>query len=302
MTETECREPEPMQRDLATKVRSLRAPGPDGVGAGAEMVERRQTPSELAILRAEMQQMLEWHFATHTVSALAHEVNQPLASICALAAAASRILAADGSTAFTQTADRARLEQILQRIAGEAERAGGVVRDLMKSLHTPDTRLEDLALATLLPEAVRVARGIGFDDCEMLIECAEDLRPVRVNRLQVEKLLLNLIGNAVEAMRLANQSVRRIWLSAEVHDAGRAARVTVRDAGPGIDRELEPQMFQPFVTTKASGMGMGLTICRTLVEALGGRLWYQAHEGPGASFCFTLPFAAPDTCVTTRRC
>jgi C4-dicarboxylate-specific signal transduction histidine kinase len=106
-------------------------------------------------------------------------------------------------------------------------------------------------------------------------------------------VLLNLISNAADAMRDADAPNGRIWISIAVAASGREATISVRDEGPGIGAGMEQQMFQPFVTTKATGLGMGLSICRSLVEAQGGRLWHEAHHGPGACFRFTLPLARP---------
>ncbi len=248
-----------------------------------DITESRRTESELATLRSELQQVMEWQVARHTVAALAHEINQPLSSISALCEAASRMLVAG--------ARPERLEQTLRHLAVESERVGGVVRHLLESLRQPDTRVAPVALAAMLREAVNMVRANGYNGCEVLVECADDFPAVRVNRMQVEKVLLNLIGNSIEAMRPARKPPGRVWISASLVAAGSEACITVRDEGPGIGGALEQQIFHPFVTTKSSGIGMGLAISRSLVEAQGGKLWHDAHDGPGATFRFTLPLA-----------
>ena len=261
-----------------------------GIIISAENVTRyRQAEEQLAKMRNEMQQTLEWQVAIQTVAALAHEMNQPLGSISILCAAANRMLANKCADCISigDTARPGRLEQTLTRMAAEAERASGVVRHLLESLRKPENKREPTALPILLKETVGLARSDWFDEYRVTIDCPPDLPPVLVNRLQVQKVLLNLIGNAIEAMSQENTAHRRIWISA---GAGDCARITVRDEGPGVAEEIRSQMFHPFVTSKPNGTGMGLAISRSLIEAQGGKLWYEAQDGPGATFRFTLPF------------
>jgi PAS domain S-box-containing protein len=254
-----------------------------------DTTERKQSESQLAILRGEMTRELERQVAIQTAAALAHEINQPLASLSALCEAARRMLAMDGAAIPTGQPDQ--LQEIMQRMAAESERAGGAVRFLLESLHRPETVIEECALARILQESVRIAQSAGLSGYKILINCAADLHPVWINRLQVEKVLQNLILNGVEAMQEAGNTRGRMWISADVTSEGNSACVTVRDEGPGIRQELGQQIFDPFITTKSSGMGMGLAISRTLIEAQGGKLWYEGDSGPGATFCFTLPFS-----------
>jgi two-component system, LuxR family, sensor kinase FixL len=129
-------------------------------------------------------------------------------------------------------------------------------------------------------------RGVGrFNVIPM-----PDLSTVRGSRLQIEKVLLNLLGNSVDAMREAGLKGRDAGITLRLSVDGGKARVSVSDLGPGLDPAIAQRIFEPFFSTKAKGIGMGLTISRALVEAHGGRLWYEAGPGPGATFHFTIPF------------
>ena len=117
------------------------------------------------------------------------------------------------------------------------------------------------------------------------------LLPVRGDRVQLQQVIVNLILNAIEAMSAVEKGARKLSISTEQSQSG-GVLVAIRDSGPGIDAEKIEQVFQPFYTTKASGMGMGLSICRSIIAAHGGRLWAEANQPVGAQFQFTLP---PDT-------
>lgn len=255
-----------------------------------DISRRQRAEAELAATRADMEQIIEWQVARNTAAALAHELNQPLTALSALSEAASRILArlpADGS------AGKERLEAIAQRLAIESERAGNVVRNLLDSLHRPVSKTAAHELALILGKAAGVARSTVTGDYRLVVDCAPDLQPVMANYQQFEKILLNLAGNGADAMRNAGITTGGISITAGAAKDGACACISVRDEGPGIAPGMEWEMFQPFVTTRPDGMGMGLPIARALVEAQGGKLWHQAGPGQGACFCFTLPFSRP---------
>jgi PAS domain S-box-containing protein len=254
-----------------------------------DITESKRQASELSALRTDMQSMMEWQVARHTIAALAHEINQPLASVSVLCEAASRMLAMDGLPNDSAAERPKRLEQTLQRMASESERAGTVIRQLMNSVRQPDVTLEPTLLNVLLDEASKIVRhDIAFDG-RIHISCPGNLTPININQLQITKVLVNLLNNSVQAMQSVQMSEGDIWISAALEPDGSAVRVSVRDSGPGIDAKTEREMFQAFATTKPNGLGMGLVISRALVEAHGGKLWLEADTIDGAIFHFTLP-------------
>jgi C4-dicarboxylate-specific signal transduction histidine kinase len=253
-----------------------------------DTTQRKRQASELSALRTEMQTMMEWQVARHTVAALAHEINQPLASMSVLCEAAGRMLVSHDLAQGSGGA-HPKLAQALQRMASETQRAGVVVRQLVKSMQQPDIALEPIGLSELLRDAANMVLDEGRFDCQIHISCPTDLPPVRANRLKITKVLLNLLGNAAQAMQSAQNAPGEIWIDAVLAQGATVVDVSVRDAGPGVTAEQELAIFQPFFTTKSHGLGMGLVISRALIEAHGGKLWLQAPAGLGATFHFTLP-------------
>jgi signal transduction histidine kinase len=176
----------------------------------------------------------------------------------------------------------------LESSALQAQRAGQVMRELLLFLQKSESSIElvDLNDAAHRALAIIEADGYGF---RTTLELAAELKPVVANRLQVEKVMVNLLRNSLEAMRNAGVSGKHIAIRTAAD--GSVAHVTIRDNGPGLNRETASQIFEPFFTTKPTGLGMGLTISRTLIEAHGGKLWSEIKPAPGATFHFTLPFS-----------
>lgn len=260
-------------------------------GTFQDITERKMKESELRSLRTELQHILDWQITRHTAAALAHEINQPLASISALCEALRRMIVVNNSSNIADDAWSKSVEENLLRISIESERAGSAVHHLLHSLRKPDTVVEKASLSAILIETLSIGQSDGLPKDGVLIECPIDLPPVLVNRLQLEKVLLNLISNGLEAMRDAGNPQGRVRISTGVTEDGTSALVTVSDCGPGVSSDIQAQIFHPFVTTKAYGIGMGLAISRALVEGQGGKLWHEPQDGPGATFRFTVPFS-----------
>jgi two-component system sensor kinase FixL len=214
-------------------------------------------------------------------SALAHELNQPLTAIINYAQAARRAL---GSA---DDARQSALASLLDKASQQATRAGQIIHRLRQFIAKGETEraLEDLnavveeasALALIGTAGKRIAVRRAF---------AADLPPVLIDRVQIHQVVTNLLRNSIDA--LAEVERREIVLATRRAGAD-AIEVTVADSGPGLDPALAGRLFQPFVTTKPEGIGIGLSICRSIVDAHGGRLWASANPGGGTTFHIRLP-------------
>jgi PAS domain S-box-containing protein len=216
-------------------------------------------------------------------SAIAHEINQPLTAIANYANAALRLLKA-GKLSAEETTDT------MQRLATEAERAGAVVRKMRGFVRGEEGRLQALDLGELFADVLRLTRAEAAQyDVEVRVESGEGLPPIRADAIQMQQVLLNIIRNAMEAIEANGCAERRVTLSARPAGAD-MIEISVRDTGPGLTAFTAEKVFEPFYTTKSEGIGIGLALSRSIVDAHGGRLWAVAGT-PGAVFRMTLPVA-----------
>jgi PAS domain S-box-containing protein len=262
------------------------------LGVAYNINERKRQEVEIVQLQTELDATLVWQAAQHTVAALAHEINQPLASASILSEAAKRMLSTDGLSDEAKAEKTKQLEQVLESIANDIERAGETLKNLFKSLRKPDITQKATRLKSLLDESINTAREEGVFGYKIVQADNLDLPLVKVNSLQVTKVLLNLIHNAAQAMHAAQITDGKIWIRTSLSSDGSEVCVSVRDEGPGISAALQEEVFQPLITTKSNGMGMGLSISRALIEANGGKLWHSQENGQGATFHFTLPISS----------
>jgi two-component system sensor kinase FixL len=212
-------------------------------------------------------------------SALAHELNQPLTAIANYLKGSSRLLAAE-------TVPRDRLRDAVDRAGEQALRAGQIIRRLRDFVARGETERRIESLPRLIEEASVLAL-VGAREHGVEARFRLDPRADRVlaDKVQVQQVLLNLIRNAVDAMEASPR--RELGVTAEPAADG-MVRLSVSDTGPGIDPDVADQLFQPFVTTKRTGMGVGLSISRTIIESHGGRIWFEPNPGGGTVFRFTL--------------
>jgi len=222
--------------------------------------------------------------AVQTASAIAHELNQPLAAISAYSEVALHALGSN--TVTTETLSRA-----LEGCVGQAQRAGQSLHELLNFLQKGELASEPADLSGIVHEALSIMQNDGFGGFQPALELERGLPPVLGNRIQVQKVLINLLRNGVEAMREAGVPTSSITVKVQTMAGRNMAQITVQDSGPGLDINAAKRIFEPFFTTKPGGIGLGLAISRSLIEANGGQLWVDPDDGPGATFHFTLPFA-----------
>jgi PAS domain S-box-containing protein len=219
------------------------------------------------------------------VASIAHEVNQPLAGVVTNANAALRWLAAE-----PPNMDEVR--QATERIIADGNRASDVVARIRALLTKKDAVREPLSIDQVIAEVVALTRAAALrDGTSVHLDLSASSEVVLADRVQIEQVLLNLILNGMEAMRDVNGRPRDLTIQSRSHD-GHGVIVTVRDSGAGISAEHLPHIFDPFYTTKSGGLGMGLAIGRSIIEAHGGRISATSEASAGSTFQFTLP-AAP---------
>ena len=259
------------------------------LGVALDITERKHHESMMEALHGEMDAMLVWQVAQHTVAALAHEVNQPLASLAILSEVANRFLVSDRDINGDRGEFSKRCEETLRRMNAEIERAASVVKNLLVSVNKPDITRTPTVVNELVAESIQTALLEGVFGYQITTDHAADLPCVKVNRLQVSKVLLNLVHNAAQAMHAAQMVNGKIAVRTALAADGSAIEITVQDDGPGISALMQQEVFQPFISSKSHGLGLGLPISRALIEAHNGKLWATQVEGRGATFHFTLP-------------
>ena len=255
-----------------------------GLLLGTTVSERVAIARQLREKQAQLDRSLRLAAASEMASALAHELNQPLSAITTYVRSCQLMLA-------EADPPRVALEQTMDKVVHEAARAGNVVRQLRDFFRTGSGQL---ARIEVLPLLTGVLEGMHLRTerhrVRWRLVAAEDIPAVLVNRIQVETVLHNLIANAIDALKsLPAGASREISVSAAV-DAEQHVVISVADNGPGIPAEIAAQLFRPFATSKPQGMGLGLAISKSIVEAHGGRLWLDSAER-GSLFRFTLPVA-----------
>ncbi|MES2443032.1 MAG: PAS domain S-box protein [Pseudomonadota bacterium] len=247
-----------------------------------DLTEKQRSELRLKELQSELIHVSRLSAMGTMASTLAHELNQPLTAIANYLEASRDLLVRPELDARTG----AMLVEAVEESAKEALRAGHIVRRLRDFVSRGDVEKHVEDLAHLIDEASRLAL-IGAR--ERGVRATFDLDPaaasVLVDRVQVQQVLVNLVRNAIDA--LAGCEVRDVTISS-APDARGMVRVSVADTGPGIDPAIASQLFEAFASTKESGMGLGLSICRTIVEAHGGRIWAEARAGGGTVFHFTV--------------
>lgn len=269
--------------------REIRQPDPDLLSTMAtigsqvgQFIERKRAEASLQQAQAQLAHVARVTTMGELTASIAHEVNQPLGAMVTSAAACARWLAAEPPQ--MEKAQRA-----LERIVSDGKRAGQVIGRVRSLLKRQPPQLELLDLNKAIREVVELARGEAWrHDVGLQARLADGLPPVRGDRVQLQQVFLNLFVNAIEAMS-GIEGRPRVLSVVTADDGPGTLRVEVRDTGPGVDPARAQQLFDAFYTTKPEGIGMGLAISRSIIEAHGGRLSVVPNEPNGAAFLVSLP-------------
>jgi signal transduction histidine kinase len=252
----------------------------------ANALSRKQTELEAQRLRRDLSHIARVSAMGELTASLAHELNQPLTAILSNAQAAQRLLAADGPPNLGQ------VREILDDIVADDKRAAGIIHRLRGLIRKGDLEFVTLDLNEIVGEVAWLVRSDALlRNVSLRLEFDADLPRVRGDRVQLQQVVLNLVLNGLEAMRESPARGRALVIRT-ARDGPGAGRVAVQDSGSGIDEQALDRLFEPLYTTKAEGLGMGLAIVRTIVEAHGGGLRAANNPQGGATVQFTLPVCA----------
>jgi two-component system sensor kinase FixL len=270
--------------EVSLTISPIRDASGDIIGASKiarDIGAERRSQSRIAELQAELVHVARLSTMGQMASAIAHELNQPLTAVGNYAGALARLLAG-------AHADVERAREIVERIRRQTHRAGEVIRRLRDHVAKRSTTRVREDVNTVVKEAMELGLvGLQHQGVQTVLRLDAAIGSALIDRIQIGQVMINLLRNAVEAM--ADSERRDLIVSTQSVDG--AVEIVVTDSGPGIAPEVAERLFQPFVTSKAAGLGLGLSICREIVEAHGGTLRAAAGAGGGTVFVVRLPVA-----------
>jgi two-component system sensor kinase FixL len=250
------------------------------IGVIRDITERHQGEQRVRELTAELVHISRLSAMGQLSSSLAHELNQPLTAIMNYAEAARQMVEIGGERSLPK------VQEFLGKTAEQAERAGQIIRRLRNFVEKGPVERDMESLNAVVIEASNLATiGTRVDGIRVQFVLAAELPPISIDKVQIQQVVVNLVRNAVEVLREAER--RDLTIETARH-AG-FQEVVVRDTGRGIDPDIVDRLFTPFLTTKQDGMGIGLSISQSIIEAHDGRLWAEPNPGGGTVFRFRLP-------------
>jgi PAS domain S-box-containing protein len=259
----------------------------DFVGAVRDVTERVHADEALRQARADLAHVVRVATLNAMTASIAHEVSQPLSGILTNADTCLRMLAADPPKL-------AGAIETARRTVRDAHRASEVIRGLRAMFSTKAPTMEMVDLNDSAREVIALSAGeLQKGGALLRTAFAEGLPPISADRVQLQQVILNLLLNAADAMAEVEDRPRILLVETDLDGEG-AVRLAVRDSGTGVDPHAVEKLFEPFYTTKPGGMGVGLSICRSIIENHDGHLWAEATEAPGATFSFRIPAASRD--------
>jgi two-component system, LuxR family, sensor kinase FixL len=260
---------------------------PKFVGIIRDITEQKQSEEEMHHARERLSQFARLSTLGEMAAGLAHELNQPLAAIATYTQACQRLIESGRN-------DDGEILAALKKCDSQAQRAGDVIRRLRQFVQKREVGREEVGCKELIRDIAALAEVDARNNrIPLAFEVAPNLPNVMVDAVQIQQVLLNLIRNGIDAMLDMDQIDEEISVSVAKFDIDHI-RIAVTDHGSGITEEAEKRIFQPFFTTKPSGLGLGLAICQSIIASHGGVLSFTKNASGGTTFYFTLP-ASPDT-------
>ncbi|MDB5739396.1 MAG: sensor signal transduction histidine kinase, partial [Alphaproteobacteria bacterium] len=269
------------------------APIRDGAGrvigaskTARDITQRKQAEIRTHKLQSELAHVARLSAMGQMSAAIAHELNQPLTAVTNYVKAAHRMLGADQLTERQVASAR----DAMEKAASQTLRAGNIIRSLREFVEKRDSEKTGEDINAVVQEAATLALvGSASSGIDIILDLSPELSPVMMDKIQIQQVVINLIRNSVEAMAVV--STRQIIITT-AQDGPAGVSIVIRDTGPGLAPEIQQKLFQPFVTTKQQGMGIGLMICQSIIEAHGGSIRSVPDDLGGAAFQILLPARA----------
>jgi signal transduction histidine kinase len=256
-------------------------------------IERKQAELALRTARAELRVASRRNMMSELVASLTHEINQPVSAILSNLAGLARLLS-------QKNPESAMALTMVKNAIEDTKRTAEIIRRIRSLFKGEEQRKSTIHLGPLIAEAVKlIGSEVTFRKITVRVEISPSVPPAVGDPIQLQQCLMNLLMNAFDAIDKTNSDQRDVTISTALEETGWVC-VSVCDSGAGIEPSVAQRLFEPFVTTKSEGMGLGLVVSRSIVESHGGRIWATPNRGPGTTFSFTLP-AAESRRVRSRR-